>query len=360
MEILDMRFPAICVSRDNKNCVNVKIKFKVGCLQNFSSRRKRQTDPEENEVEIEVSGVDSEVEDNTTKEIHDSAVAIERAFYDSQVQEKTLNNNDIEYLGVDNVASVYEPVPGQGPLKSDGTPAGSVDLVSPGTSGFTYGPCPNGTYSTDGTECVSCAKNTYQDQTGQTSCKDCPGKTFTTSTGAKAESQCGKLKTNTIAIIVGISGGVAAFLLLLIAGGLSFWRYRRRHNQQGTRSSEVFDNGNHNQQGIDSPEVPDSTNYNQRNSSHSDYKIPVSNHADENHNQQGIGSPDVADFTNYNHSDYEIPDSSPAEVCDIEASSQPENVYLDIYDHANNSEQGHFYESLNCSYPNFENGHRPT
>ncbi|KAK7111927.1 uncharacterized protein [Littorina saxatilis] len=294
MEILDMRFPAICVSRDNKNCVNVKIKFKVGCLQNFSSRRKRQTDPEENEVEIEVSGVDSEVEDNATKQIHDSAVAIERAFYDSQVQEKNLNNNDIEYLGVDNVASVYEPVPGQGPLKSDGTPAGSVDLVSPGASGFTYGPCPNGTYSTDGTECVSCAKNTYQDQTGQTSCKDCPGKTFTTSTGAKAESQCGKKceednadatycsgqgscsydpatsngvrcickegfegisctsrkapTSDKTTMVAGIAGGAGAFLVLLIiiVGIVACLRHKakkgKKESSEGTESKQVYEN----------------------------------------------------------------------------------------------------------------------
>jgi hypothetical protein len=51
--------------------------------------------------------------------------------------------------------------------------------------------CPKGEYSSDGkTPCTKCAKDFYQDATGETSCIPCPENTGTVNIGSQNASDC--------------------------------------------------------------------------------------------------------------------------------------------------------------------------
>ena len=72
--------------------------------------------------------------------------------------------------------------------------SGTMSICDPG-----FGPkqdgarceiCPNGTSSSDGTECVSCPVNTYASLSGSSECVVCPAKTRTENVGSDACRVC--------------------------------------------------------------------------------------------------------------------------------------------------------------------------
>nr|KAG5701213.1 hypothetical protein BaRGS_008589 [Batillaria attramentaria] len=171
----DQRFATLCQGA----CTNVKITFMAGCLERFQRQRRQAVDNEIQEVEIAVEDVPIEMNgvlENGVPVTQRTEEVVARAFENYQQEQTLLDNNQLEFGGVESIVSVPSCQPGQR------------------TVGDSCEDCAAGTYSIDGagTSCTPCPMNQYQNESGQTSCQACPEKMYTSGQGSNSSTDCRK------------------------------------------------------------------------------------------------------------------------------------------------------------------------